>query len=408
MRNISVATFIHTIFILALLVISITFYIVLDATKDQRQLQQFIRYQYLTKTLLSEHYRGKNDPKLQILLKKYSLVKVPLESIRKEIEQKGKTKLDASSILGRARVFELDKNRFYIYLERENFILMLQDEHPIGYTTQIIFSIAVILIVLLIMLYLMVLKKLAPLRRLNKKIEQFASGDLNVRIRHEGSDEIGKIAVNFDKAIRHIRQLIASKNLFMRNIMHELKTPITTSRIAAETIDDETIKSILIRSFNRMNELIEDLAEVELVTMHTFTPKKENYHLSEIIEETKKLLMKDESLYTFEYSDEELYTDKSMMALVLKNLIDNAIKYGKEKPAKIVVVGNKIMVKSKGEPLKEKLSYYTEPFFQEEKRSAGFGLGLYIVATVIEKLNYKFRYRYDETTNENIFEIIFD
>ena len=194
----------------------------------------------------------------------------------------------------------------------------------------------------------------------------------------------------------------------MRNIMHELKTPITTSRIAAETIDDDTIKSVLIRSFNRMNELIEDLAEVELVTMYTFTPNKENYKLSEIFEETKKLLMKDESLYKFEYSDETIYTDKSMMALVLKNLVDNAIKYGKEKPAKIVVVGNKIMVKSKGEPLKEKLSYYTEPFFQEEKRSAGFGLGLYIVATVIEKLNYQFRYRYDEKEGENIFEVIFD
>ena len=408
MRNISVATFIHTIFILALLVISITFYIILDATKDQRQLQQFIRYQYLTKTLLSEHYNSKRDPKLQTLLKKYSLVEVPFDSIKREIEDKGKTKLDASSILGRARVFELDNNRFYIYLELQKFILMLRDDQAIGYTTQIIFSIAVILILLLVMLYLMVLKKLAPLRRLNKKIEQFASGDLNVKITHEGSDEIGKIAVNFDRAIRHIRQLISSKNLFMRNIMHELKTPITTSRIAAETIDDETIKSVLIRSFNRMNELIEDLAQVELVTMHSFTPNKENIKLKEVFEETKKLLMKDESLYQFEYSDETIYTDKSMMALVLKNLIDNAIKYGKEKPAKIVVVGNKIMVKSKGEPLKEKLSYYTEPFFQEEKRSAGFGLGLYIVATVIEKLNYKFRYRYDEKEGENIFEVVFD
>ncbi len=408
MRNISVATFIHTIFILALLVISITFYIILDATKDQRQLQQFIRYQYLTKTLLSEHYNSKRDPKLQTLLKKYSLVEVPFDSIKREIEDKGKTKLDASSILGRARVFELDNNRFYIYLELQKFILMLRDDQAIGYTTQIIFSIAVILILLLVMLYLMVLKKLAPLRRLNKKIEQFASGDLNVKITHEGSDEIGKIAVNFDRAIRHIRQLISSKNLFMRNIMHELKTPITTSRIAAETIDDETIKSVLIRSFNRMNELIEDLAQVELVTMHSFTPNKENIKLKEVFEETKKLLMKDESLYKFEYSDETIYTDKSMMALVLKNLVDNAIKYGKEKPAKIVVVGNKIMVKSKGEPLKEKLSYYTEPFFQEEKRSAGFGLGLYIVATVIEKLNYKFRYRYDEKEGENIFEVVFD
>ena len=407
MRNISVTSFIHTIFILSLLVILMTFYIVLDATKDQRKLQQFIRYQYLAKTLVSENYTNKDDPQLQVLLKKYSLVKIPFSSIKQEIEEKGNTKIDLTSILGRARVFEID-NKFYIYLERQNFMLMLRDDQAIGYTIQIIFSIAVILVILLLVVYLMLLKKLTPLRRLNKEIQQFATGDLNVKIVHESNDEIGKIALNFDKAIRHIRQLISSKNLFMRNIMHELKTPITTSRIAAETIDDQTTRKILIRSFDRMNELIEDLAQVELVTMHTFAPKLSNYKLSEIFKESKKMLMKDDALYHFDYEDHIINTDKSMMALVLKNLIDNAIKYGKEPPAKIQVVGNKILVISKGEPLKEDLSYYTEPFSQEEKRSAGFGLGLYIVATVLEKLNYKFRYRYNKKEQENIFEVVLD
>jgi len=406
-RNISVATFIHTIFILALFIIAITFYIILDSTKDQRQLQQFVRYQYLTKTMLSERYSRKSAPKLREILKKYSLVEIPITSIKEQIEKKGKTKLDASSILGRARVFEIDNN-FYIYLEHQNFAIMLKDEQSIGYTTQVIFTVAIILLILLAVLYLMVLKKLAPLRRLNKKIEQFASGDLNVKITHEGSDEIGKIAMNFDKAIRYIKQLISSKNLFMRNIMHELKTPITTSRIAAETIDDDVVRTILIRSFNRMNELIEDLAHVELVTMHTFMPERENYQLSQIFDEAKKMLLKDDSYYTFEYTDSTIHTDKSLLALILKNLIDNAIKYGNNSKAKVVVIGNKILVKSKGEPLKEKLSYYTEPFSQDEKRSSGFGLGLYIVANVVEKLNYTFRYRYDKEEGENIFEIIYN
>lgn len=45
---------------------------------------------------------------------------------------------------------------------------------------------------------------------------------------------------------------------------------------------------------------------------------------------------------------------------------------------------------------------------KEEKRSSGFGLGLYIVATLLEKLDYKLRYRYDKDEKENIFEIILD
>jgi len=71
-------------------------------------------------------------------------------------------------------------------------------------------------------------------------------------------------------------------------------------------------------------------------------------------------------------------------------------------------VGNRIEVRSVGEPLKEDLSFYTEPFSQEEKRSHGFGLGLYIVANILEKLGYGFRYRYDKEKGENVFEVIMD
>jgi len=285
---------------------------------------------------------------------------------------------------------------------------MLQDEHPIDYTTQLIFTLAVAIVLFILFLYIMVIKKLSPLKKLNKQIEQFAGGDMNVKINHNGDDEIARIAKSFDKAIAHIRQLISSKNLFMRNIMHELKTPITTSRIVADTVEDEMAKGILIRSFDRMNELIEDLADVERVTMYNFAPEKDEWLLSEIFKETKKMLFKDKKHYSFEFTDSVIHTDKSLLALILKNLIDNAIKYSPNHFASITVIGNKIAIKSKGEKLKQDLNYYTEPFSQEEKRSAGFGLGLYIVANVSEKLGYDFRYRYNKENQENIFELVID
>jgi len=407
LKNISVTTFIHTIFILALVVISLTFYILLNSTQDQRKLQQFLRYQYITTTFLTPQDLKKNSPVLKKLYKNYSLHEIPIEKARKEIEDKGITKSDFSSIFGRVRVFTVG-NKYYIYVQRVNFDLMLQDEHPIDYTTQLIFTLAVAIVLFILFLYIMVIKKLSPLKKLNKQIEQFAGGDMNVKINHNGDDEIARIAKSFDKAIAHIRQLISSKNLFMRNIMHELKTPITTSRIVADTVEDEMAKGILIRSFDRMNELIEDLADVERVTMYNFAPEKDEWLLSEIFKETKKMLFKDKKHYSFEFTDSVIHTDKSLLALILKNLIDNAIKYSPNHFASITVIGNKIAIKSKGEKLKQDLNYYTEPFSQEEKRSAGFGLGLYIVANVSEKLGYDFRYRYNKENQENIFELVID
>jgi two-component system OmpR family sensor kinase len=406
-KNISVTTFIHTIFLIALIVISLTFYILLNATQDQRHLQQIYKYKFIANTFILNEKIKPSDKEVKDLFKKYSLKRVPKEGAVKLIEDRGETIFSGRSIYGEVRVFKVDK-RYFIYVNRYDYDMMLEDMHPIDYTTQLIFTIALLLVVVLVVMYLMVIKKLSPLKRLHKQIERFGSGDLDIKITHEGDDEIARIAKSFDKAIKHIKQLISSKNLFMRNIMHELKTPITTSRIAAETIDDDLTKKILIRSFDRMNELIEDLAQVERVTMYSFVPVREDCTLKDIFDETEKILLKDSSHYSFEYNDSQIYTDKSLLALVLKNLIDNAIKYSTDKKANVVVIGNKILVKSKGKKLKESLEYYTEPFSQEEKRSAGFGLGLYIVATVLEKLNYKLRYRYDDKNSENIFEIVID
>jgi two-component system OmpR family sensor kinase len=407
MKNISVTSFIHTIFILALIVISLTFYILLNSTQDQRHLQQIIRYKFIANTFILSENVDKDGKEVKELFKKYSLKQVDREKSRELIEDSGETIFSGSSIYGEVKVVKV-VDRYFIYVNRYDYDMMLEDMHPIDYTTQLIFTIALFLVIVLIIIYLMVLKKLAPLKRLHNEIEQFAAGNLDLKITYEGDDEIAKIAKSFDKSIKYIKQLISSKNLFMRNIMHELKTPITTSRIAAETIEDDLTKKVLVRSFNRMNELIEDLAQVERVTMYTFNPQKEETSLKEVFTEAENILLKDTDLYSFEYKDSPLYTDKSLLALVLKNLIDNAIKYSTDKKANILVVGNKILVKSKGQKLKESLDYYTEPFSQDEKRSSGFGLGLYIVATILEKLNYKLRYRYEDSSNENIFEIIID
>ncbi len=166
---------------------------------------------------------------------------------------------------------------------------------------QIAFIAVTIFFILLVVIYIMLLKKVSPLKRLKDKIERFAQGDLNIKIEDYGSDEIGKIAKSFDKAIKHIRQLIHSKNLFMRNIMHELKTPITTSRIIAESVDDDMARKALIRSIDRMNELIEELAQIERITMYSFVPVKDYYKLEEIFREVKKMLLKDERHFNFKF-----------------------------------------------------------------------------------------------------------
>ena len=190
----------------------------------------------------------------------------------------------------------------------------------------------------------------------------------------------------------------------MRNMMHELKTPITKGRIAVEMVEEENTREILIRAFDRMNELISELAEMERVTVQSFEPNFEYVMLSEVMAKAQELLMDQTKCLKLDINDIALTTDVKLMALVLKNLIDNGMKYGDDH---CVIVRNRnktIEVVSKGKALEHPLEYYTEPFSQAEKRSRGFGLGLYIVHTIVEKLGYRLEYRHE--AGENIFMLV--
>ncbi len=159
------------------------------------------------------------------------------------ILSRGKVIFEGESIYGRMQIFAIGDNH-YIYLERYGFNLMLKDIEPKNIRIRITLLIAT-LIASLFLLYIAILRKLSPLKKLNRQIQKFAKGDMDIKIRYKSRDEIGQIAQSFENAIYHIKRLLESKNLFMRNMMHELKTPITKGRIAVEMIEESSRKKTL-------------------------------------------------------------------------------------------------------------------------------------------------------------------
>ena len=406
MKNLSVTTFIHVLFSLAIAILIATFLLFLSWDKDRQKIAEFKRYQLLSITFLSKLQAYPAQDELEKLYKELQVKPVKKENIKEvkaKIQKQGKTLFTGGTKAGKVRVYDID-NTHYINVQRMSYNLMLLNDTKENYYFEIAVASGVFLITLLLLLYLAVLKKLYPLKKLHKQIQKFAQGDMNTRISYEHDDEIGKIAKSFDDAIVHIHQLSSSKNLFMRNMMHELKTPITKGRIVVEMLEDESIKKILVRAFERMNELITELSELEKVTSQSFEPDFEYVMLSEIVNESKDLLMTQNNCIKIEIEDLALTTDKKLMALVIKNLIDNGMKYGNGDCVMLGTNYNIIEVISKGDALEHELSYYTEPFSQAEKRSSGFGLGLYIVHNILEKLGY--RLGYDHRDGKNIFMIV--
>jgi len=188
--------------------------------------------------------------------------------------------------------------------------------------------------------------------------------------------------------------------------MHELKTPITKGRILTESIEDENTKSMLVKSFNRMNELIAEIATIEKLTAQNFQPHFEMTTIDNVIQIGQNLLLNDKDCKIENIDNRPIFTDIKLLSLAIKNLLDNGIKYSTDKTVQLKTTPEAIEVISKGTELTHPLKYYTEPFSQGEKRNSGFGLGLYIVKNILEKINLKLKYKYEDGYNIFIIKLI--
>lgn len=99
--------------------------------------------------------------------------------------------------------------------------------------------------------------------------------------------------------------------------------------------------------------------------------------------------------------DYSLNVDFELFTLVIKNLLDNGIKYSTDKHITVVIDENKLKIINNAEALKEPLENYFKPFHTSKK---GLGLGLYIVKSILDIHQMELDYQHKD--KENIFTIV--
>ncbi len=398
MKNISIATFVNTIFIISFIAILTTFWLFISWDKERYIIYERQRYTVMADAFLSGLQFSPTPKQLEELYRYFDVALVHKSEDKLDIVNHAKLLYVKESTFGRVRIFASNKAK-YIYAQNYGYNLMLKDLKPKKYNQEIALFLLGLILTIMIFLYTTLMKKLFPLRRLDRQVRAFADGNLDIKIENYGNDEIGKIAKSFAYAIEAIKQHINSKNLFMRNMMHELKTPLTKGRIVVETLEEDEERKILIRAFDRMNEIITELAQVEKITSNNIKHHIETVHFSTIVNKAKSLLLdqNDNIIETFE--DFTLQADISLFTIALKNLLDNGIKFSPNHQVEIKANTQEIEIISQGKALAYPLEYYIEPFSQGEKKEHGFGLGLYIVKAIMDIHHYKILYTYEKKNN---------
>ena len=293
----------------------------------------------------------------------------------------------------------------YILINNDRFKLILENLNRPRFPIELFVAFAGAF-ALLVILYFWIIRSIRPLSELKRQIIRFSEGDLDIHCHSDRHDEIAEVANAFDKAVETIRDLLRSRQLLLRAIMHELKTPIAKGRFLSEMIDDPKKRERFHAIFSRLNLLIDEFAKVEQITSKNFQPDFRSYKLSDLVEASVDLLMLDDPrkyLHLVTKEDHTVRADFELLTLAMKNLIDNAVKYSPDHHADLLIDGRRLVISNRGKALPGEFQEYFQPF---HRSSGGLGLGLYIVKSILDLHEARLEYRHEEGIN--YFTVLFE
>lgn len=364
----------------------------LEAMK-QRQLQSINYIFMLYRNNISPH--GINE-----YIGNFGLKIVKNQNLRVSVLQRGTVLFKKDSSLGRFSSIK-HNDRYYLYIDNMISNILLESQYKAKKNELLWISFAIAFVIFVYM-YISILRSISPLKELSSQIRKFASGDMDIDCKSDKKDEIAEVANEFDRAASKLRDLIDSRQLFLRTIMHELKTPIGKGRIVSEMIPDVKAKTRLVNIFERLDTLINEFSKIEQIVSKNYSLRIQKYNLADIVDSAVDMLMLDDEKRALHVKVDidptvTVKADFESFSLALKNLMDNAIKYSDDKVVRVSVVDNSLSIENSAKELSMDIEEYYKPFVSDINESRrGLGLGLYIVKNITKLNGFDLKYEYND------------
>jgi two-component system OmpR family sensor kinase len=297
------------------------------------------------------------------------------------------------------------KRTIYFYIETPSGDILIRDNNLKPYSAINIIYTYVMIFFIISFSFILVLQKLRPLIRLRKKIVAYGEGNMNVSFKTKNEDEIGSVANELEHAREKINNMLASRTLFLRNLMHELKTPIAKGTIATQMLESQKQRERFGSIFKRLETLVNEFAMIEEVTSLDDRKDFSEYRIVDIIDGAIDMSMVEHEHISVDVpTDFKIHANYRLYTTAIKNMIDNAMKYSTDAHIAIRVnEKHELCFESKGECLKHPLQYYIEPFTKENPSKNSFGLGLYLVDSILKAHGQVLAHEYEDGVNRFIF-----
>ncbi|MBQ7900928.1 MAG: HAMP domain-containing protein [Clostridia bacterium] len=265
-----------------------------------------------------------------------------------------------------------------------------------------------------LLLFYVISKRITnPVREINNAVNEFAKGNFDKRVEYVSEDELGELAANINRMATSIDNLERMRSGFVSDVSHELRTPMTTISGFVEGILDGTIDEserdnylkLVLSESKRLSKLVTDLLDLNRMQNGELPLECSEF---DIIDLTYQALVKfekqiDEGEFEIEMNVPDgklaVIADKDSITQVLINLLGNAIKFTPHGGTISIRMWKHqlrayVEIKNTGKGIEpEKLQFIWDRFYKtDQSRSmdkSGFGLGLCIVKSIIDKHNEK-------------------
>ena len=252
------------------------------------------------------------------------------------------------------------------------------------------------LALLLGLCYLAIKHLLKPIGRLQVAVQRISNGDFSARTNIRGSNDLAVLAQSVDSMSGRIQQMLDAKRELLLAISHELRSPLTRARVAAELLGPSRNQRKLIVDIDEMEKLIARLVESERLQTHAVLNLKD-VDIGELVSHSVNSF-ESTIIWSAPPTPLIMHVDESRLQVLLRNLIENALKHGS--PSANTVATVRITLDSDESELtltvsdsgpgigSEHLSSVTEPFYRPDgsrtRKTGGFGLGLHLCKRIVE------------------------
>ena len=246
-----------------------------------------------------------------------------------------------------------------------------------------------------------------PIAGLNRGIQKMSKGDFSARVKVRGSGEMKQLARAFNSMSEKLETLDQSRNQFVSNASHELKTPLATMKIMIESLIyqpdmDKNLRTEFMTDINneidRLSAIVSDLLTLVQMDSQNVKLTRENLSIAQLIKDNAHRLtpianQKGQKIVLQLQDSCDIYADKSKLNQVIYNLMENAVKYTQASGVIRVSLQRqgrnaifKVSDNGPGIP-KENLPHIFDRFYRVDKarsrEKGGTGLGLSIVHQLV-------------------------